>query len=388
MIDEQTIQRVKDSANIVDVISDFYELRKDGVNYQCLCPFHDDRHLGSFKVSPRRNIFKCFGCGEQGGPIDFLMLHEKLSFPDAIRWCGKKYGIDVEGAERIDQKMKRCQPHPAPEPLERLEIPYNMVTQLVSLKNNLYEWMKSLAWTPMERERLDTVFANYAVGTGKDGHVVFWQIDADMKVRTGKMMLYKKDGHRDKDTPHNFDWIHSKLARVGWYDQERLEAEPCYFGEHLLTFFPSATVNIVESEKTALMCATAWGAPKRQIWMATGGLQNINRKKLDRMIREGRHIVLYPDHDGIGEWSERAKAINYDRLTVNSEFIRKNWKKEDGEKADLADILQRLLTPKLPTLDEVIRMHPELSHLEELNKKMNLKIISYEQRGNREQTID
>ena len=95
MIEKSTIDRIMSVQNIVDVIGDFYELKKAGKEYQCLCPFHGDRHLGSFMVSPSKNMFKCFSCGIAGDSIDFLQQHERLSYPDAIRWLGRKYGIDV-----------------------------------------------------------------------------------------------------------------------------------------------------------------------------------------------------------------------------------------------------------------------------------------------------
>ena len=107
MIDDLTIQKIKDAASIVDVIGDFYELRKRGTEYECKCPFHEDKHLGSFKISERKNYAKCFSCGWQGGPVDFLMAHERLSFVDAIRWLGKKYSIEVEGADEFQVRASK-----------------------------------------------------------------------------------------------------------------------------------------------------------------------------------------------------------------------------------------------------------------------------------------
>ena len=86
MIDKSTEQRIKDSASIVDVVSDFLELRPKGRNYECLCPFHNDRHLGSFVVSPARNCYKCFSCEAKGGPVDFLMEYAHMDYPDALRY--------------------------------------------------------------------------------------------------------------------------------------------------------------------------------------------------------------------------------------------------------------------------------------------------------------
>ena len=118
-IDETIIDKVRDAASIVDVVSDFVTLKKSGVEYDGLCPFHDDRHLGSFKVSPSKNIAKCFSCGWVGDPIEFVMAAERLDFPDAVRWLGRKYGIDV------DEEAKRFNPTPST-PKKELPIPQNL----------------------------------------------------------------------------------------------------------------------------------------------------------------------------------------------------------------------------------------------------------------------
>ena len=98
MIDRITTDKIKEAAQIVDVVSDFVTLKKSGANYMGLCPFHDDR-TPSFMVSPAKNYCKCFACGKGGNPIGFIMEHEQLSYPDALRYLAKKYGIQVEERE-------------------------------------------------------------------------------------------------------------------------------------------------------------------------------------------------------------------------------------------------------------------------------------------------
>ena len=95
-MNDYIIQRIKSAARITDVVGAFYALRRSGTEWTCLCPFHDDRHLGSFKVSPAKNLYKCFSCGAGGDTLDFIMRHERLSYPDALRWLGRRYGIDPE----------------------------------------------------------------------------------------------------------------------------------------------------------------------------------------------------------------------------------------------------------------------------------------------------
>ena len=98
MIDRITTDKIKEAAQIVDVVSDFVTLKKSGANYKGLCPFHDDR-TPSFMVSPAKNYCKCFACGKGGNPIGFIMEHEQMSYPDALRYLAKKYGIQVEEKE-------------------------------------------------------------------------------------------------------------------------------------------------------------------------------------------------------------------------------------------------------------------------------------------------
>ena len=105
MIDRITVDKILDAANIVDVVSDFVTLKRAGANLKGLCPFHDDR-TPSFMVSPARNYCKCFACGEGGSPVGFIMKHEQLSYPDALRYLAKKYGIKIEEKELTQDEIQ------------------------------------------------------------------------------------------------------------------------------------------------------------------------------------------------------------------------------------------------------------------------------------------
>ncbi|MDR1602155.1 MAG: DNA primase [Tannerella sp.] len=105
MIDQATKDRILDAANIVDVVSEFVTLRKRGVNYVGLCPFHADSSP-SFYVSPSKNICKCFACGEGGSPVYFIMKHEQLNYHDALRFLAKKYNIEVHEKELTDEEKQ------------------------------------------------------------------------------------------------------------------------------------------------------------------------------------------------------------------------------------------------------------------------------------------
>ncbi len=105
MIDKATVDRIMEAAQIVDVVSDFVTLRKAGVNYKGLCPFHDDR-TPSFVVSPSKGLCKCFACGKGGNAVHFIMEHEQLSYPDALRYLARKYHIEIKERELTDEEKQ------------------------------------------------------------------------------------------------------------------------------------------------------------------------------------------------------------------------------------------------------------------------------------------
>ena len=98
MIDRQTIDRIIDAADIVEVVSDFVSLKKRGTSYKGLCPFHDDT-TPSFSVSPVKGVYKCFACGEAGNVVNFVMKHEQMTYPEALKWLANKYHIEVQERE-------------------------------------------------------------------------------------------------------------------------------------------------------------------------------------------------------------------------------------------------------------------------------------------------
>ena len=107
MIDRLTVEKIKDAANIVDVVSEFVTLKKSGANYKGLCPFHNEK-TPSFMVSPARGTCHCFGCGKGGNAISFIMEHEQMTYPEALRWLAKKYNIEIQERElSAEEKAER-----------------------------------------------------------------------------------------------------------------------------------------------------------------------------------------------------------------------------------------------------------------------------------------
>lgn len=105
MIDQATIDRILDAAQIVDVVSEFVTLRRRGVNYIGLCPFHNEK-TPSFSVSPSKGLCKCFSCGKGGNVVHFIMEHEQLSYYEALKWLARKYNIEVKERELTDEEKQ------------------------------------------------------------------------------------------------------------------------------------------------------------------------------------------------------------------------------------------------------------------------------------------
>lgn len=110
MIDHLTVEKIKEAANIVDVVSEFVTLKKSGSNYKGLCPFHNEK-TPSFFVSPARGTCHCFGCGKGGNSITFIMEHEQMTYPEALRWLANKYHIEIHERELTDREKEEQSRH-------------------------------------------------------------------------------------------------------------------------------------------------------------------------------------------------------------------------------------------------------------------------------------
>ena len=106
MIDRDTIDRIYAAADIVEVINDYVSLKRKGVNYQACCPFHNEK-TPSFVVSPSKGLYKCFGCGKGGNAVSFVMEHENITYPEALKIVAKKYGIEVKEHEESEEDIRR-----------------------------------------------------------------------------------------------------------------------------------------------------------------------------------------------------------------------------------------------------------------------------------------
>ena len=359
MIDDLTIQRVKDSAKIVDVVSDYVTLKRSGTEYTGCCPFHKDRHAGSFMVNPNKNFAHCFPCDKTWDPIEFIRDKEGVSYIDAIRILAKKFGVYIDETGEKPLPQVKPEPKPLPPPLPKRTWPIEWIKRNKADGSDIFvRWLYSLpCWDAAQRARIPHVLNAYSIGHShcKDAKgnwhdfTVFWQIDENFTLHNGHFMKYKPDGHRVKDeTQYPTTWLHARMQRAKQnpFDKDKEDASYCLFGQHLMLANPNAVVNIVESEKTAVIMSIAYGHSASRLWMACFGLGNIinSNQLLKPLIEAGKSIVLYPDHDGVERWRAAAKQIGYKKLIVNSDPVLKWWRPQDGEKADIADVVLRSLS--------------------------------------------
>lgn len=249
--------------------------------------------------------------------------------------------------------------------------------------NTFIEWLKSLPWEDHQRQCIDIITQFYAIGTTKDGRVIWWQIDEKRKVRTGKIMAYDQTGHRMKDAEGNsigFGWVHAKLKPCPKgprickdchvrdkcpYPEDTHQLSQCLFGLHLLPACPDAEIHLVESEKTAiLMSILDPDAMQRHLWMATGGLQNLNEAVLFPL--RGRTIVCYPDTNGIEKWKAKTKGMHNVKVST---YWMQQLTDQDPKGADIADVMVRkIMEAPQPTPPSEIPSEPQLTLFEQLQQ--------------------
>lgn len=371
-IDKITVDKIMEAANVVDVIGDFFDLRKRGVEYVCLCPFHEDRTLGNFSINPNKGIYKCFACGAGGNAVDFLMNYRetRLTYPEAMRYLAKKYSIpipeDDEDQQRRWEHVKPAKPRSIIETKKQLLImPRDMVTltmgrqpkderlfplmdQCKSRRPNYFiDWLWSLPWATHQRKMLEDVLWLYCVGRFQH-RVVFWQIDEQGQPHGGKLMAYYPPGDKfGKRVREGLDskpgWLHNQDGIRQLLDLEHYGYQPTLFGLHLLNRYPEADINIVESEKTALLMTIFQCDIEHHLWMACGGLEHLKVESLRPLIESGRRVWVWPDKDGVEKWREKVSHLLSDTFSIYVGFFDRYWIEADGKKADIADIQLRLL---------------------------------------------
>ncbi|MEI6754995.1 MAG: DUF6371 domain-containing protein [Paludibacter sp.] len=272
-------------------------------------------------------------------------------------------------SEKSNQIIKKNEPPQPPG-----TIPFKYVERSASYKSNFVRFLCEI----MTNEQIHSIGENYALGTTKTNEVIFWQIDMNGKVRTGKIMQYNPEtGKRIKHESGAIDWVHNKLKKSGTLPQN-FNLQQCFFGEHLLKIYPTKTVAIVESEKSAVIASVFF---PELVWLAAG---NINGLSVDKcQVLKSRKIILYPDLNAFDKWSDKAQILNSllspsllgragERSVRCSNLLENVAKQVDKQNGlDIADYIVNQIR-KVPKSVEVInRYSPQLNSLIKKNPALS-----------------
>lgn len=326
----ETIQHIKDSCSIVDVFESLTNqtLKGNGRQLTALCPFHDDKHKGNFFIYPDTNSFHCFACGTGGDVIKFVVQYCAVNYIEALQIIADICHIPTDTSTSYHLPIKRAVV------AKKKVIPTSFINEGYLMRTlDKDSALKEYLCTLIDPDNIELAFNKYKVGADKEGNIIYWYIDKQGGIRSGKVMQYGADGHRQGNT----NWVHSILLKNNIYDTFNFQSVP--FGEHLLNdIADNSEIAVVEAEKTALICDAVFNDSNIRVWLAVGG------KKSDVSFYEKLRpyrIHLYPDVDSIEQWqgiADRLKKEGF-RIKVETDWMRY----AEGGKDDIADILLKRL---------------------------------------------
>ena len=324
------------------------------------------------------NSFTLYLDGDTNQPI-----HPMVGICNHINSCGyhytpKQYFIDNPPTQ-VSREMVPARPTAIHPPMMQATpkaiglIPVEYMNRSLGTKSDFVQFLRDLFENINGlNQSIDEVCERYKLGSTKSGDVIFWQIDIDGKVRTGKIMQYDPaTGKRVHNASGAIDWVHNKLKRAGAVPQD-FNLRQCYFGEHLLSLQPDSTIAIVESEKTAIIASVLM---PQYIWIAAG---NINGLTLDKSSAlKGRSVILFPDLSkelptrptAFVQWSRRAAEIRrvYGCKVVVSDILERIATDEEKESGlDIADYLIRQIATSPQTIQQVPTPAPQASPMQEV----------------------
>ena len=273
-------------------------------------------------------------CAYHKTPAEFFREHPEArpreeDWRQAPDWLKRERPRVVPGtrhAIRPDEAGARSQ-------IPVCELPTAIVAKTLrnAPKSTLIEFLESV----FDAATIERLRADYRLGVTKDRSVVFYQIDIQGRVRTGKIMKYNPtDGHRVKNVGVPVDWAHARLKKAGVLP-ESWNVSQCLFGEHLLPQRPDAIVCLVESEKTALIGS---GFCPQYIWVGTGGKTQLGPKL---SVLQGRKVLVLPDIDATAEWREKLSSLPGLNFTFSTILEDEATAEDRAAQIDIADLLLR-----------------------------------------------
>jgi hypothetical protein len=325
-----------------------YQLEKyHGISSRHECPQCHDKHSFAYYVDDNNNIIdesvgRCnheSGCGYHYTPKQFFsdnLINEEPPHYHIIT-------NEVKAPDYIDKSF---------------------VLNSFSFDNQLFRYLCGM----FSVEDIKRVGADYAIGATKSKCIIYWQVDFNHKIRTGKIIRYDEEtGHRIKDGS-GINWVHALMKKRDLLP-DTFNLVQCLFGEWLLSKYPDKPVALVEAEKTALIGAMA--LPQYN-WLATGGKSQMSFDKMK--VLKGKKVTAFPDVDGFQEWKERTRTLNLQGLNISvSDILEREATPEQREKKiDIADLIIEQLKPK-DKLSLFVEAHPAVSLL--INK-LDLEVVA------------
>ena len=265
-------------------------------------------------------------------------------------------------------------------PVDKVDtLPEDIVTR--SVRPGCHSHLTRFLSTILDPLILENIIHDYRLGVTRDRSVIFFQIDTRGRIRTGKIMKYDPDtGHRIKDpgTPNKITWVHSLMKHTRQLPPDWTLTQ-CLFGEHLLTRHPDKPVGLVESEKTAVICA---GLMPQFIWLATGGKSQLNERL---HILRGRKVTAFPDADGYDTWQQKLSTLPQLDIKVSDLLQRYATPEDHAAHIDIADWLirwQRSADPATDTTFAAIAQYisPEVhEEMKAMIHELGLEFLGVEQ---------
>jgi hypothetical protein len=295
-------------------------------------------------------------CGYHYTPKQYFLDNpSSLTPPLGGGWVGSHASSNIS----ISPTPKSIQP---PRPIGT--IPFNYVQSSASYKSNFVRFL----FDHFSDEQIRNAAENYALGATKLKEVIFWQINIQGKVRTGKIMQYNPEtGKRIKHQSGAIDWVHNKLKKSGNLPED-FNLQQCFFGEHLLKIYPSKYVGIVESEKSAIIASCI--VPD-MIWLAAGNLNGLSVEKCQ--VLNGRKVILYPDLGAFEKWSLKAVEIqkqNVCKISISTLLEDEATNSDRANGLDIADFIIAELKSNKTTLEIQSFFGPVLQSMIDKNKAL------------------
>ena len=304
-----------------------------GVATRHACPNCGDKRSFAYYVDEENmplhpSVGRCnheSSCGYHYTPKQYFQDHPECHTSNASSFDGQKR----------DAKS-RSTPTKPPKPTTIGYVPIHYVEKSKSVQSNFFCFLSTLLgnyYGSKSQEVLNRLLDEYRLGATREGAVIFWQIDKNSNVRTGKVMQYNsEDGHRIKtEQGASINWIHSILRKQKVLSED-WQLSQCLFGEHLLSLYPDKVVVLVESEKSAIIGSAIF---PDYVWLATGGKSQMKEDKL--RVLGGRTVLLFPDADGYTEWKQRAESMTYCKAIVSDLIEKHATPKQKADHIDIAD---------------------------------------------------